>query len=396
MDSEKANYEVTRMARLLGVTRQGYYAWRTQRQAGPGPRAQRRDEIDQAVRETFHASDDVYGAPRIARELAANGVAVDRKTVAASMRRQGLEGISPAMFTPVTTVQDPAARGFADHAQRRWDQGRLDTVWTSDITYLRTGEGWLYLAVVRDGHSRRVLGWAMDERQDAGLVDRALRMAHTLRGTVPDGLVFHADRGVQYTSQMLFETCEELGIGSRWDGPGCAGTTRWPNRSWATLKTEFYDRRPWPTRAEARREVARWIEIVYNRRRLHSSLDYTSPVAFEIAIEHDQAEAEEHTDQAQAADQSTTCGQAQGPVARAMSSSESVRPMMPRTIQGRRLPRPEVVRSEMRPPSALKMTAASAPGAMTIAVIATCSAASVVRVCAFSWIETVAGPSRAT
>src|SRR5690625_667742 len=212
MDAEKANYEVTRMARLLGVTRQGYYAWRKQRQTGPGPRAQRRTEIDQAVRNAFHASDEVYGAPRIARELAIGGVAVDRKTVAASMRRQGLEGISPAMFTPVTTIQDPAARGFADHAQRRWDQGRLDAVWTSDITYLHTGEGRLYVAAVRDGHSRRVLGWAMDERQDAGLVDRALRMAHTLRGTVPDGLVFHADRGGQYTSQTLIETCEELGV----------------------------------------------------------------------------------------------------------------------------------------------------------------------------------------
>lgn len=212
MDAQKANYEVTRMARLLRVTRQSYYAWRKQRQTGPGPRARRRAEIDQAVREAFRASDEVYGAPRIARKLADQGVVLDRKTVAASMRRQGLEGISPRRFTPVTTIQDPAARGFADHAQRRWDQGRLDAIWTSDITYLRTGEGWLYLAAVRDGHSRRVLGWAMDECQDASLVDRALRMAHTLRGTVPEGLVFHADRGVQYTSQMLFETCEELEV----------------------------------------------------------------------------------------------------------------------------------------------------------------------------------------
>ncbi len=112
------------------------------------------------MRDAFRASDDVYGAPRIARELGAKGVVVDRKTVAASMRRQGLEGIGPRMFTPVTTIQDPAARGFADHAQRQWDKGRLDAVWASDITYLRTGEGWLYLAAVRDGHSRRVLGWA--------------------------------------------------------------------------------------------------------------------------------------------------------------------------------------------------------------------------------------------
>jgi len=303
MDAQKANYEITRMARLLGVTRQGYYAWQHRRRQGPGPRAERREMIDQAVREAFHASDDVYGAPRITRELAAGGVVVDRKTVAASMRRQGLEGISPRMFTPVTTIQDPAARGFADHAERQWDKGRLDAVWTSDITYLPTGEGWLFLAAVRDGHSRRVLGWAMDDCQDAGLVDRALRMAHTLRGTVPDDLVFHADRGVQYTSKTLFDTCEELAILQSMGRTGVCWDNAMAESFWATLKTEFYDRRSWPTRAEARREVARWIEIVYNRRRLHSSLDYTSPVAFENAVDRDQAETEteEHTDQAKAA-----------------------------------------------------------------------------------------------
>lgn len=301
MDAEKANYEITRMARLLGVTRQGYYVWQRRRQNGPGPRAQRREQLDQAVREQFRASDDVYGAPRITRELAAQGVAVDRKTVAASMRRQGLEGISPSMFTPVTTIRDPAARGFVDHAQRRWDQGRLDAVWISDITYLPTGEGWLYLAAVRDGHSRRVLGWAMSECQDAGLVDRALRMAHTLRGELPADLVFHADRGAQYTSKTLFETCEELGIRQSMGRTGVCWDNAMAESFWATLKTEFYDRRCWPTRAEARREVARWIEIVFNRRRLHSSLDYTSPVAFENAIKHGQVETEEHTDEDQAA-----------------------------------------------------------------------------------------------
>ena len=301
MDAQKANFEITQMARLLGVTCQGYYAWCKHRESGPGPRARRREVVDQAVREAFHASDDVYGAPRITRELAAKGVVVDRKTVAASMRRQGLEGISPSMFTPVTTIQDPAATGFADHAQRQWDQGRLDAVWTSDITYLRTGEGWLYLAAVRDGHSRRVLGWAMDECQDAGLVDRALRMAHTLRGDVPDDLVFHADRGTQYTSQTLFETCEELAILQSMGRTGVCWDNAMAESFWATLKTEFYDRRFWSTRAEARREIARWIEIVYNRRRLHSSLDYTSPVAFENTIKHAQAKTEEHTDQAQTA-----------------------------------------------------------------------------------------------
>src|SRR5690625_3925246 len=199
------------------------------------------------------------------------------------------------------TAKRALPRRSADHARGRGQQGRLDAVRTSGISSVHSGEVWLYLAAGRDGHSRRVLGWAMDERQDAGLVDRALRMAHTLRGTVPHGLVFHADRGVQYTSQTLFETCEELGVLQSMGRTGVCWDNAMAESFWATLKTEFYDRRFWPTRAEARREVARWIEIVYNRRRLHSSLDYASPVAFEKAIEHGQVETEEHTDQAQAA-----------------------------------------------------------------------------------------------
>ena len=133
------------------------------------------------------------------------------------------------------------------------------------------------------------------------MVDRALRMAHTLRGTVPEDLVFHADRGTQYTSQQLFETCEELAIRQSMGRTGVCFGNAMAESFWATLKTEFYDQRSWPTRAEARREVARRIEIVFNRRRRHSSLDYTSPVAFENAIDRDQAETEKHAGQAQAA-----------------------------------------------------------------------------------------------
>lgn len=119
------------------------------------------------------------------------------KTVAASMRRQGLEGISPRMFTPVTTIPGTPTHRIPDRVKRAWDTGELNRVWISDITYLRTSEGWLYLCVVRDACSRRVLGWAMDSHQDADLVERALRTATTLRGQTPDRIVFHADRGTQ-------------------------------------------------------------------------------------------------------------------------------------------------------------------------------------------------------
>lgn len=141
----------------------------------------------------------------------------------------------------------------------------------------------------------------MDECQGAGLVDRALSMADALRGTVPENLVFHADRGAQYTSQMLFETCEELAILQSMGRTGVCWDNAMAESSWATLKTEFYDRHSWPSRDEARREVARWIEIIYNLRRLHSSLDYTSSVAFENILARGQAETDEHTDQAEAA-----------------------------------------------------------------------------------------------
>ena len=142
-------------------------------------------------------SDRVYGAPRITAELAERyGIALNRKTVAKRMRLMGIEGISPRAFVPVTTIQSKRKSTLPDLVRRMFDAGELNRVWMSDITYLRTGEGWLYLCVIRDGHSRRVLGWAMDSVQDTSLVERALRMAYTLRGEVADGLVFHADRGL--------------------------------------------------------------------------------------------------------------------------------------------------------------------------------------------------------
>lgn len=283
MAAEKANFEIVRMARLLQVARSGYYAWAQTQQAGPGPQALRRDEIDRRVRDAFMESDEVYGAPRITADLIDDGYPVDRKTVAASMRRQGLEGISPRMFQPVTTLPGVDTHNIPDRVERVFDTGALDGVWISDITYRSTGEGWLYLCAVRDAHSRRVLGWAMDQRQDTCLVERALRMAHTLRGQLSGTVVFHADRGAQYTSDQLHRAATELGVDQSMGRTGVCWDNAMSESFWATLKTEFYDRRTWATRAEARREVARWIEIVYNRRRRHSSLDYSTPVAFETA-----------------------------------------------------------------------------------------------------------------
>lgn len=137
MDTEKANYAITRMARLLHVARAGYYAWHARQREAPGPRAARREVVDAAVRRVFAASDEVYGAPRVQAELASEGMRLNVKTVADSMRRQSLEGISPRKWRPVTTIPGVSAHAIPDRVERQWDRGELNRVWISDITYLR-------------------------------------------------------------------------------------------------------------------------------------------------------------------------------------------------------------------------------------------------------------------
>ena len=155
--AEKANFEITRMARRLRVSRSSYYRWAAQQHAEPGPQAVRQASLDQRARELHAASDEVYGASRITADLYAEGHGVNVKTVAASMRRQGLESISPRAFRPVTTIQSVPTHHIFDLVARQWDTGELNRVWVSDITYNRTGEGWLFLRVVRDACSGRVL-----------------------------------------------------------------------------------------------------------------------------------------------------------------------------------------------------------------------------------------------
>ncbi len=203
IEAEKATYPVKRMCDLLEVSRSGFYKWRTSRAGRPSPAQRRRADLDARVAYFHRASDGVYGAPRILADLRAEGERVSRKTVAASLRRQGLAGICPRRFAPATTVVDLAAPVPKDLVGRRFDTGVLDRVWTSDITYLRTGEGWLYLCAVRDGCSRRVIGWALDDHLRTDLVESALSMAVAMRGELAQTVIFHADRGCQYTSAQL-------------------------------------------------------------------------------------------------------------------------------------------------------------------------------------------------
>jgi transposase InsO family protein len=286
MEAEKANYPVQRMARLLGVSRSGFYAWR-RRSSEASERAVVRAELDAKVRLAHADSNGIYGAPRIQAALARKGTGVDRKTVASSMRRQGLEGISPRRFRPVAPIGEARVHSIPDLVARKWDTGALDAVWISDITYLRTDEGWVYLCAVRDACSRRVIGWAMDSVQTSALVERALRMAYILRGGGPAGVVFHADRGTQYTSTQLNDACTGLGIRQSVGRTGVCWDNAMQESFWSTLKTEFYDRRRWATRHEAIRATGRWIEEFYNRARLHSALGYATPVEHERLLTTD-------------------------------------------------------------------------------------------------------------
>jgi transposase InsO family protein len=281
IEAEKANHEITRMVDLLEVSRSGYYAWRHRKTSEPGLRAVRRAELTAKVMAAHAASDGVNGAPRILADLRADGEVVSRKTVARLMRSHGIAGISPATWRPVTTISDGTPHTLPDLVERDFDRGRLDAVWTSDITYLATGEGWLYLCAVRDGCSRRVLGWAIEDHLRTDLVETALRRAVTLRGRDTTGVIVHADRGCQYTSTQLTEVADELAVQASVGRTGVCWDNAQIESFWSTLKTVYYHRRVFTTRAAAKAGVGAWIEGTYNRTRRHSSLDMISPVAFE-------------------------------------------------------------------------------------------------------------------
>ena len=281
MDTEKATHEITRMAALLGVSRSGYYAWTQREAAGPSLARQRRERLTAKITK-FHAdSDHVYGSARILADLREDGQKVSGKTVAKLMRAAGIVGISPRRFTPVTTVAGPDRAPVPDLVRRVFDQGRLDAVWTSDITSLRTDQGWLYLCAIRDGCSRRVIGWAIEDHMRADLVEAALRMAVTLRGQLPGKVIFHADRGSQYTSAQIADVAMALDVLRSMGRTGVCWDNSAAESFWSTFKTEFYDRHRWATKSEAKTASGRWIEERYKRKRRHSSIGMLTPVLFE-------------------------------------------------------------------------------------------------------------------
>jgi transposase InsO family protein len=230
----------------------------------------------------WECSDRTYGAPRVHRWLLKQGFFVGRNRVARIMAINGWEGETGRRKVR-TTIVDRGATAADDHVRRDFNPAGPDVVWCGDITYLRTGEGWLYLATVIDLFSRRVIGWSVANHMRTELVADALKMAIATRGgSVDAGVVFHTDReSGQYTSAEFGELCDHHGVVQSMGATGVCWDNAAAESFFGTLKREHANRRRWATRADARRDLIRWIEGWFNARRLHSSIDYNSPIDYE-------------------------------------------------------------------------------------------------------------------
>ena len=284
--AEKANFEVKMMCRLLEVARSAYYAWVGRPSSA---RAGRAAALAVRISSLHEDSDGTYGAPRILADLRAEGEVVSAKTVAKSMRANGLRGCTPRRWKRTTEPEPDPGNIPADLVDRHFDQGRLDAVWVGDVTYIRTWEGWLYLATVIDAHSRRVIGWAVTDHMRASLVTDALTMAIVQRGHPVAGVIFHSDRGVQYTSGALRQIAAVHGVLLSVGRTGVCWDNAMAESFFATFKNELIYRHPWPTRARTKTAVITWIEGRYNRRRRHSAIGMLTPVQFETAARHSAA-----------------------------------------------------------------------------------------------------------
>ena len=284
IDAEKANYQVSRMCRLLGVDRRRYYEWRQRKAAGPSVREQRMAELVMKVKAHHEASQGTYGAPRILHDLREAGETVSVKTVAKAMRQAEIAGISPRTWHPPTTTPGPNPDPAPDLVGREFDKGQPNIAWHSDITYLATGEGWAYLCTIRDGHTRRVLGRTVADHLRADLVEDAMRQAVALRGYLPGKVIFHADRGCQYTSDQITQVADELGLLRSMGRTGVCWDNAAAESFWSTLKNEYYHRHVFTTIDDARRGVYTWIDGFYNARRRHSSIGYISPLQYETHL----------------------------------------------------------------------------------------------------------------
>ncbi len=281
MASRAGEYGVKEMCQVLQVSRSGYYAWRSRPESR---RAQANGRLLVQIREAYQCSQQSYGSPRIHKDLRDQGVVCSRKRIARLMRREQMVARKAHKRVPRTTRRDRHAKPAPNLLNQEFSAPAPDRKWAGDMTYIDTAEGWLYLAVILDLFSRKVVGWAMDAHMDASLVQQAWHMAVSQRSPSPD-LLHHSDQGSQYTSaayqyDLALYHCQVSmsAVGDCFDNAVIESF-------FATLKTECAFEQ-FATRAQARTAIFEYIEAWYNRQRLHSTLGYLSPVEFERKSRH--------------------------------------------------------------------------------------------------------------
>jgi putative transposase len=282
--AEKAYFEVRRTCRVLGIAASRYYEWERKRHS---ERAVQDGALLVSIRRIFAKFRSRYGGPRVHDQLGREGIHVSRKRVARLMREAGLRAKGRRKYKATTDSNHalPVAPNLLD---RDFQASRPNTVWVSDITYIWTRQGWMYLAVILDLYSRKVVGWSLDERMTAALVCNALDAAVHLRRPKPE-LIFHSDRGSQYASHAFRRRLWRHGMRQSMSRKGDCWDNAVAESFFATLKKELVRNRAFDTRDDARAEVFEYIEVFYNRLRAHSLLSYDTPDAFEDCFEKENA-----------------------------------------------------------------------------------------------------------
>jgi putative transposase len=275
VSGHQALYSTKVLCQVLGLSRSGYYAWRSR----PDSARVREDaELLVMIRRIHTESRETYGAPRVRAQLAAEGVHVSTKRVARLMKKAGLVGVSRRRGTR-TTLRSRSGRAAPDLVLRDFTADARDQLWVADITYVPTWTGFIYLAVILDVWSRKIVGWSFGLSLRKELVLDALNLA--IHQRQPFDVIHHSDRGSQYTSLEFGRRCRELGVRPSMGATGTAYDNAMCESFFASLETELLDRTSFRTRPEARMAVFDYIEGFYNPRRLHSALGYRSPVQFE-------------------------------------------------------------------------------------------------------------------
>jgi putative transposase len=275
--AEKDNFPIEIMCEVLKVSRSGYYAWLRRPESN---KSKKDRELLEKIQEIHKGSRESYGSPRIREALKQKGVKVGRRRVMRLMKEEGIEGKGKKKYKATTSSKHnlPVAENVL---QRDFKARGPDQKWVADITYIPTCEGWLYLAIIIDLYSRKVVGWSMSANMKIELVSTALEAA--LGQRVPDnmGLIFHSDRGSQYASKDYKKILEKEGIKASMSRKGNCWDNAVAESFFGTLKTELVRDANFRTREVARTTIAEWIEAFYNRQRIHSSIGNCTPVAFE-------------------------------------------------------------------------------------------------------------------